>query len=167
MITITTRPMVSSMVRLTSWIAWRIEIERSFSRRICTEAGICAASLGSMARIASTVATVLAPGWRITCSRMALVPLTALVSWVFSMLSCTVAKSDRRTCWPLREAITSALKSSAFIRPGGICSVIIWRRLSNCPSGAFELAAFSAALTSARVRSRAASRSGSTSMRTA
>ena len=65
-ITITTSTMVASKVKLTSWIASRIEVERSLSARISTEGGIWACSRGSRSRIASTTSTVLASGCRFT-----------------------------------------------------------------------------------------------------
>ena len=53
-------------VTFTSWIAARIEIERSLRIIMLTEPGSCATSPGTAARIASTVATVFASGWRCT-----------------------------------------------------------------------------------------------------
>ncbi len=117
--------------------------------------------------MASMIATVLAPGCFCTLSTMPLWPFTALVFWIFSMLSSTRATSESRTGWPWRVASTTFAKSAAFMRLPDICSISIWRVPSSWPMGAFEFAALSAADTSGSVRSTAASLSGSTSTRTA
>ncbi len=166
-ITITTSPTVSRMVRLTSWIELRIDTERSLSVRTDTELGNCACNRGSVARMVSITATVLASGWRRTFSRIDGLPSIALMFCTFSMLSNTCATSDSRIGWPWRVATITLAKSAARIRSAFICTVSIWRLLSSWPIGVFELTLASAAATSSNVRSTAANLAGSAWMRTA
>ena len=162
-----TRAMVSSRVRLTSWIASRMEVERSPRVTMRTEPGICACSRGNSAMMRSTVRTVLAPGWRLMSSSTELTPLTSLTFCTSSVLSRTWAMSARRMPWPSRVATITWAKTRASISSPGICTIIICRLLSSWPSAVLALAVFSALATSSRVRSSAASRAGSACTRTA
>jgi len=62
-------------VRFTSWIASRIDIERSLTIEILIDCGSWAWNSGSSLRTESTTCTVLALGWRCTDSRMERSPL--------------------------------------------------------------------------------------------
>ncbi len=87
-------------VTFTSWIAARIEIERSLRISMFTDPGSCATSPGTAALMASTVATVLASGWRRTSRVIERSPFTQLAVLVDSTLSSTSATSERRTAAP-------------------------------------------------------------------
>ncbi len=85
----------------------------------------------------------------------------------FSMLSATVATSDRRIVRPCLVATATPAKSAALSRLAFIWTVSVWRRLSSCPMGVLEFALCSAAAISSSVRSTATSLAGSAWMRTA
>jgi len=70
-ITPTTRTSVISIVICTSLNAARIVRERSCRGVSCTDGGSCETKVGSSARTASVTSMVLLPGWRITCSVIA------------------------------------------------------------------------------------------------
>ena len=74
-ITSTTSAMVPSMVSVTSCSASRIDLERSLTGVIFTEAGSCDWNPGNAASTESTTFTVLASGWRRMASVMELSPL--------------------------------------------------------------------------------------------
>ena len=105
--TATTRATVTTRLIWTSWMASRIDSERSNSTSTWMAPGICCSSSGSSARIASAMATVLLPGWRCTASTIERVPLYQLASRSLATLSLTSATSPRRTGEPLRKATTS------------------------------------------------------------
>ncbi len=168
-ITSTTSTAVMASVTFTSWIAARIETERSLRIWMLIDAGICAMSPGIAARMASTVATVLASGWRCTCRLMICSPPEdQLAVFTFSTLSCTSATSSRRTVLPPGSVATMILANSA---ARVICllawMVSVWRVPSSVPTGVLALAFFSAVAMSSMVRLRAASASGRMRTRTA
>ncbi len=99
-ITAITSTTVIASVTFTSWIASRMGSERSIRTHRFTEDGICATSAGTAARIASTVATVLASGWRRTESVIERSPLAQLAVFSDSTLSSTSATSCSRTVCP-------------------------------------------------------------------
>ena len=80
----------------------RIELVLSDATCSVTSSGSWACSSGSMARTASTVAITFAPGWRVTSTTTAGLPLNRPSVLVFSTPSTTSATSDRRTAAPLR-----------------------------------------------------------------
>ena len=65
---------------------------------------------GSMLRMASVTATVLASGWRCTETMMERLPLNSARASSFSTESSTLATSCSRTGAPLRQATTTGLK---------------------------------------------------------
>ena len=67
----TTRTSVISIVIWMSLNAARIVRERSWRGVRCTDGGSCDSNDGSSARTASVTSIVLVPGWRITCSVIA------------------------------------------------------------------------------------------------
>ena len=101
-ITMTTSAIASNRENCTSSTELRIEIERSLSTSRLTEAGNCWRNCGMSARMASTTATVLVPGWRwivmVTLRR----PLNQLATLLFSTLSITFATCSKRTGAPFR-----------------------------------------------------------------
>ncbi len=156
-------------VTFTSWIASRMEIERSLRTWMLIDAGICAMRPGSAARTASTVATVFASGWRCTCRLMICSPLLdQLAVLTFSTLSWTSATSSRRTVMPPGSCETMIFANSA---ARVICwlawMVSVWRAPSRVPIGVLAFAALSAVAMSSIVRLRAASASGRMRTRTA
>ncbi len=82
--TSTTSTTVKISVSWMSWIDSRIDCERS--SRICrfSAAGSCAWICGSSRLMASTVSTVLAPGWRLMAIEMLRAPLNQLACLSFS-----------------------------------------------------------------------------------
>ncbi len=118
-ITSTTRTTVMPSVTFTSWMASRIDFERSLRMESFTDPGICATSPGMAALIASTVATVLASGWRWMESVMARSPLAQLAVLIDSTLSSTSATSSSRTVWPPGSVATMRRANSA--------AFVIWR----------------------------------------
>ena len=68
---------------------------------------------GSTALMASTVATVLPPGWRFTESVMERSPLVQLAVLTDSTLSSTVATSESRTGLPLGAIATTKFAKAA------------------------------------------------------
>ncbi len=166
--TSTTRAAVIASVTLTSWIAARIETERSLRIMRLTDPGSCATSPGTAALIASTVATVLASGWRCTCSVMERSPFAQLAVFTDSTLSSTSATSASRTALPPgRVAMMMGANSAACVSWRLAWIVSVWRLPSSVPTGVLALAAFRALATSSMVRLRAASASGRTRTRTA
>ena len=71
-----------------------------------TSAGSWARSSGRSARTPSTVSITLAPGWRVTSTITAGLPLKSPRVRLFSTSSLTSATSERRTAAPLRQATT-------------------------------------------------------------
>ena len=100
-ITAITRPMVSHSVSWTSCTEARMVWVRSENTSICTSAGSRPFSCGTSLVTCSTVATMLAPGWRRTSSSTAGRPSAQAATWSFSAPSTTVATSRRRTGRPL------------------------------------------------------------------
>ena len=99
-ITATTRPMVRIRVNCTSCTEARMVSVRSLKISRCTSAGSTPCSCGRIARMRSTVCTMLAPGWRRTSSSTAGLPSAQAASWSFSTPSTTSATSDSRTGRP-------------------------------------------------------------------
>ena len=160
--------MVIASVTCTSCIALRIDTERSLRSLSWTDDGIWAMSPGMAALIASTVATVLAPGWRCTESVMARSPLAQLAVLVDSTLSSTVATSESRTGLPPGAVATiRSANAAAFLSWRLAWTVSVWRGPSSVPIGELALALRSAFAMSSMVRLRAVSDSGLTRMRTA
>src|SRR3569833_1882380 len=112
-ITSTTSTMVRASVNFTSWIASRIEIERSLSTLTSIDAGICDLNCGSVALTASTTATVLALGWRCTPRMMDGSPLALLPLLTDSTQSSTTARSFRRVVNPSCVLITRLANAGA------------------------------------------------------
>ena len=73
---------------------------RSLSTATSTAAGMVACSRGSSARMPSTTAITLEPGWRWMFRITAGVRLAQAASWLFSAPSITVAMSRRCTGRP-------------------------------------------------------------------
>ena len=167
-ITSTTSAMVAASVTCTSWIESRIDCERSLRNLSSTEAGIWAISPGMAALIASTVATVLAPGWRCTDIVMARSPLAQLAVLTDSTLSSTAATSLKRTgrAPAVVETIRSA-NAAAFFSCRLAWIVKVWRGPSSVPTGELALALRRAVAMSSSVRLRLVKASASTRMRTA
>ncbi len=101
-ITMTTRPMVSSMVNCTSVTESRIDRERSDIRSTWTLCGIEASRRGIMALMRSTISTVLAPGWRKISRSSARLPLYQAPVRGDLVASITPATSCSLTGAPLR-----------------------------------------------------------------
>ncbi|MCW0393428.1 hypothetical protein NB690_004002 [Xanthomonas sacchari] len=75
---------------------------RSENTARCTPAGSTPCSCGRIARICSTVCTMLAPGGRRTSSSTAGLPSAQAASWSSSPPSTTFAPSDSRPGAPFR-----------------------------------------------------------------
>ena len=101
-ITITTRPIVSTMVNSTSTTESRIDCERSDTRSTCTDGGTEASSRGIIALMLSTTSTVLAPGWRKTSRSSPRLPLNQAPLRGALVASMTLATSCSLTGAPLR-----------------------------------------------------------------
>ena len=101
-ITRMTRQKAIASVSWTSATACRIEIERSISVAMRTDAGTWARNRGSRDCTASTTATVLASGCRWIASTTARSLLNQLATLSFSTLSMTCAISLSLTGAPLR-----------------------------------------------------------------
>ena len=79
--------------------------------------GSCAFSSGTSARTPSTVSMMLAPGWRVTITITAGLPLNRPSVRTSSGPSVTLAMSDSLTAAPLRHA-TVRPRYSAAVWPG-------------------------------------------------
>ena len=95
---------VSSISRSDERMDWVLS-EATCSRTSC---GNWACSSGISARTPSTVSITLAPGWRVTSTITAGLPLKRPRVLVFSTPSTTSATSASRIAAPLRQATTSA-----------------------------------------------------------
>ena len=118
--------------------------------------------------IASTVATVLASGWRWIESVMERSLLTQLAVLRFSTLSSTSATSSRRVVFPAAEfAMMIFANSAARVICWLAWIVSVWRAPSSVPTGVLAFAFFNAVAMSSMERLRAASASGCMRTRTA
>ncbi len=115
--TSTTSATEMSRVSSTSCSEARIELVLSVATCRSMSPGNWALSSGSSARTPSTVSMMLAPGWRVTSTTTAGLPLNSPSVRTSSGPSLTVATSDSFTAAPLRQATVSG-RYSAAVWPG-------------------------------------------------
>ena len=92
-----TRTTERSSDRSTSWRELRMVIERSMAADISMPLGIWACRSGIFALMRSTVSMMLAPGWRVMTSTIAVRPLSRPALRTSSTERLTVARSESRT----------------------------------------------------------------------